>query len=55
MLTVFSLLLATIFSASALAADVKVRVEGRTQTIYGSAQPSLQADNALQALDVVRA
>ncbi len=50
-LTVFSLLLATIFSASALAADVKVRVEGRTQTIYGSAQPSLQADNALQALD----
>jgi len=50
-LTLFSLLLATVFASSALAADVKVRVEGRTQTIYGAAQPSLQADNALQALD----
>ena len=50
-LTLFSLLLATVFSSSALAAAVKVRVEGRTQTIYGSAQPTLQADNALQALD----
>ena len=51
-LIILSLLLAAVFSSSALAASVKVRVEGRTQTIYGSAQPSLQADNAFQALDV---
>lgn len=51
-LFILSLLLATVFSSSALAATVKVRVEGKTQTIYGSAQPSLRADNALQALDV---
>ena len=51
-LVILSLLLAAVFSSSALAANVKVRVEGRTQTIYGSAQPSLQADNAFQALDV---
>ena len=51
-LVALSLLLAAVFSSSALAANVKVRVEGRTQTIYGAAQPSLQADNAFQALDV---
>ena len=38
-------------AGAALAADVKVRVEGRTQTIFGSAQPLLQAGNALQALE----
>jgi len=48
----FSVLLAVVLAAGALAATVKVRVEGKTQTIYGSAQPTLQADNALQALDV---
>jgi hypothetical protein len=51
-LLIVSLLLAALLSSSALAANIKVRVEGRTQTIFGSAQPSLQADNALQALDV---
>ena len=51
-LLILALLLAAIFSSSALAANVKIRVEGRTQTIYGTAQPSLQADNALQALDL---
>jgi Domain of unknown function (DUF4430) len=50
-LVILSLLLAAVFSSSALAANIKVRVEGKTQTIYGSAQPSLQADNAFQALD----
>jgi hypothetical protein len=40
-----------VLAGAALAADVKVRVEGRTQTIFGSAQPVLQAGNALQALD----
>jgi len=38
-------------AGAALAADVKVRVEGRTQTIFGSTQPVLQAGNALQALE----
>lgn len=38
-------------AGAALAADVRVRVEGRTQTIFGSTQPVLQAGNALQALD----
>jgi hypothetical protein len=38
-------------AAGALAAAVQVRVEGKTQTIFGSAQPTVQAANALQALD----
>ena len=38
-------------AGAALAADVKVRVEGRTQTIFGATQPVLRAGNALQALD----
>jgi Domain of unknown function (DUF4430) len=50
-LLVLALLLAAMLSSSALAANVKIRVEGRTQTIYGTSQPSLQADNVLQALD----
>ena len=45
-------LLAVVLAGGALAATVKVRVEGRTQTIYGATQPTLQADNALHALDV---
>jgi hypothetical protein len=44
--------LALALAAGAFAATVKVRVEGKTQTIFGSAQPTLQAANALQALDV---
>ena len=44
--------LAAIVAGGALAANVKVRVEGKTQTIFGAAQPTLVADNALQALDV---
>lgn len=46
------LALAAVLAGGALAANVKVRVEGKTQTIYGPAQPSLKADNVLQALDV---
>ena len=38
--------------AAALAANVKIRVEGKTTTIFGAAQPRVTADNALQALDV---
>lgn len=49
LVSVLGLVLA--LAGAALAADVKVRVEGRTQTIFGSTQPVLQAGNALQALD----
>jgi hypothetical protein len=41
-----------VLTQAALAANVKIRVEGRTQTIFGASQPSLVADNAMQALDV---
>ena len=43
--------LVLVLAGAALAATVKVRVEGRTQTIFGSTQPMLQAGNALQALE----
>ena len=51
-LIVLAVLLALVVAPSALAAKVKIRVEGRTTTIYGAVQPSITADNALQALDV---
>jgi Domain of unknown function (DUF4430) len=44
--------LALVLAGGALAANVKVRVEGRSVTIYGPSQPTLRADSALQALDV---
>lgn len=47
-----SLVLAALLAGGALAADVKVRIEGKTQTIYGPAQPTLRADHVLHALDV---
>jgi hypothetical protein len=46
------LLVAAVVASGALAANVKIRVEGRTTTIFGPTQPKIQADNALQALDV---
>jgi hypothetical protein len=46
---------ALMLSTAALAATVKIRVEGRTQTIYGAAQPSVQAGNPLQALEAASA
>ena len=51
-LIILSLLLAAILTPTALAAGVKIRVEGKTQTIFGPSQPGVTADNALQALDV---
>jgi hypothetical protein len=45
-------LLALVLTPAVLAANVKIRVEGKTQTIFGASQPALAADNALQALDV---
>ena len=51
-LIILSLLLAAILTPTALAASVKIRVEGKTQTIFGPSQSGVTADNALQALDV---
>jgi hypothetical protein len=41
-----------VLPAAAFAANVKIRVEGKTTTIFGTSQPTITADNALQALDV---
>lgn len=51
-LSILSVLLAVILTPTALAANVSIRVEGKTTTIFGAAQPRVAADNALQALDV---
>ena len=48
---VLSLLLLVALVPTALAANVKIRVEGKTTTIFGPTQPTVAADNALQALD----
>jgi hypothetical protein len=37
---------------SAIAAQVHVRVEGKTLTLFGPTEPTVDAANALQALDV---
>ena len=50
-LIALSVLLLVAFAPSALAASVKIRVEGKTTTIFGTSQPVVTADNALQALD----
>jgi hypothetical protein len=42
---------ATCLASTALAARVKVRVEGFTTTIFGAAEPHLSASNGLAALD----
>ena len=51
-LLALSLLLLVVLTPTALAAGVKIRVEGKTTTIFGASQPRITADNALQALDV---
>jgi hypothetical protein len=50
-IVVLSLLLLVAVVPAALAANVKIRVEGKTTTIYGASQPTVAAENALQALD----
>jgi hypothetical protein len=50
-LAVVAFATALLLAAGALAAAVKIRVEGRTQTIFGATQPTVQAGNVLQALD----
>ncbi len=47
-----SVLLSVVLTSTAFAATVKIRIEGKTQTIFGAAQPRVTADNALQALDL---
>ena len=42
-LIIVSLLLAAILAPSALAATVKIRIEGKTQTIFGASQPRVTA------------
>ena len=49
---VAALVAALVVAASALAAGVTVRVEGKTQTIFGSVPAKVDAGNALQALDL---
>ena len=44
--------LALVLAATALGATITVRVEGKTQSIFGSVPVSVDAANALQALDV---
>jgi hypothetical protein len=51
-LSILSVLLVVVLTPAALAANVNIRVEGKTTTIFGASQPRLAADNALQALDV---
>ena len=40
---------------AALAANVRIRVEGKTQTIYGATQPTVAADSALAGLEAASA
>jgi len=51
-LLVLSVLLLAVLTPTALAAGVKIRVEGKMTTIFGASQPRISADNALQALEV---
>ena len=51
-LVALSIVLLVALAPAALAANVKIRVEGKTTTIFGAAQARVAADNALQALDV---
>ena len=51
-IVVLSVLLALALAPAALAANVQIRVEGKTQTIFGASQPRVVADHVLQALDV---
>jgi hypothetical protein len=44
--------LAALLASTATAARVHVRVEGKTQTIYGATEPAVTASHALEALDV---
>ncbi|MGH3102600.1 MAG: DUF4430 domain-containing protein [Gaiellaceae bacterium] len=42
---------AAVASGAVLAAGVQIRVEGKTRTIFGAAQPRVEASNPLEALE----
>src|SRR5438552_591268 len=44
-------LAALVLAPAAFAATVHVRVEGKTQTIFGAAEPTLQATTALDSIE----
>jgi hypothetical protein len=48
---VLVLVLALVVPASALAATVKVRIEGQTKTLFGPTEITVTANNALDALE----
>ncbi len=47
-----TLVAAFVLTGAAMAAQVTIRVEGKTQSIFGSKPVTIDATNALQALDV---
>ncbi len=49
---VATLVAALFLAGAAMAAQVTIRVEGKTQTIFGSKPVTIDATNALQALDI---
>jgi hypothetical protein len=49
---VATLVAALLLAGAAMAAHVTIRVEGKTQTIFGSRPVAIDASNALQALDI---
>ena len=51
-LVLLSVTLAVALTPAAFAANVTVRVEGKTTTIYGAQQPRFVADHPLHALDL---
>src|SRR3954451_5858000 len=48
---VLVLVLALVLPAASLAASVKVRIEGKTQTLFGPTEITVTASNALDALE----
>src|SRR5918912_4302154 len=48
---VLALLAALTVASAALAANVHIRVEGKTRTIFGATEPRIVASSPLQALD----
>ena len=48
---VLALLAALAVASAALAANVHIRVEGKTRTIFGATEPRIVASSPLQALD----
>ena len=52
LILVATLVAALLLTGAAMAAQVTIRVEGKTQSIFGSKPVTIDATNALQALDI---